>query len=492
MKNNLDVDFSIHKDIIKIIEKTFDANKPFDDKTFKIIEELIKKNDKSESILLEDIYNINQNSEEEFQYNNSDTKNAKNLVDKISKTFDSYILKLNELNINEIINNIPNVLNIVFQIDKVDLYLFLPLYTDFLNLYLNQFNKRKIFELRNSKEKIYKDIPYLMYEQNLKNNNTDEKFLNWIGSNTSKKDTIVKEYDKIFLKDYNDFANKLEYHHKNFFKYSTDYLKSPFDKDKIEYIYKKTITKLKKDKNKNIKFLSNKEDSEKLIKSIIQENMLDFIGENVFYEGFLNNSEFYKNKNLLIKKYENQKVSYKLYEYTFIYIFNNSKNDTEYKIMVDEYYKTIRKSISSSMIEFYNELIIYYQMMYYQLNQNLNDNLKIKNLIKIYSKKYLENLEEIQKNVLKKKLSSFNDYTDISEIIENYKEIIQNMKNTDFIFNFNEEELFLLKLSEFYFFVNDNELNYFYNKNTKPNELHETVISSIKSKFKEENSLIME
>lgn len=365
----------------------------------------------------------------------------KNLIEKINNTYKIYLNNLANLNIDDFYNSINQTEKTVFQIDKIDLYLFHKIYYDFIVEYLNNFMGIKISSLRKENKSVNKKIPIIFFKQKI-NPSIKKYFINWF-----LKSKLLNRYNVLIKNKYNYFDEKLEYNYSESFKYIVDYLKSPFDEDKIDYIYKNSIKSLKSIENREILFLNIK--NKQIFKLLIQEIMLDYIKNNILLENFIFNINKKNMKKYLDKNY----ITYKLYELIEEEIYNNTNTIVEFKTMKQEYYDYIKPIIINNIIEFYKDYELLYKIEYNNIGyRNLNNNKELINLFKEQIKKYYNYI--IDKRI---KLNNIDEIDDLDFLVKKYKTIIKNIKaNKKSTLFITEEEIYIYKFSEFYI---KNEIN---------------------------------
>lgn len=440
-------------EIYTLTNDILNKQKFFDTKSLKLIEDEYKNIMKS---------NINKKNYDNLitKQNNNQENNQKQTYDihqnpneirkKTINTYTKYLIEKNNLNIIDILNDLPNTFTIIYQLNKKNTILFSEINQEFLSFYLTHFlNKLTSVRIENKNKKLLKNISNMSYNQDLNKNTANNVFFEWLPESK-----IFKYTKDIFDKD-SEFGDSIEETHSNLLKYETDYLKSPFDKNKINKIYLDVINNISSKNNKNLLFLKNQKKSETLIKLLIQENMLDFISENIFFEGFNSNSVFYSNKReVMVSDYENKWITKRLYDNVNSFMYEQTKNASEFNIISNEYYHIIRKEISSSMINFYTETFLYYQIMSYQngLNKtklfdlyknNINSNINKINNINI-EKTLNEKLNKLEKN------KDVTKDINLDEILDIYKELYEHIKNPLTLMQFNEEDSFLFKYSNYH------------------------------------------
>lgn len=438
--HDLDSIYNLTNDILN-------KNKYFDTKTLKMIEEeyknIMKKNDnKTNYNNLLSTNNVIESDTDEIH------QNPKEIRKKTLNSYTKYLMKKNDINIIELLNDLPNTFPIVYQLNTKNIILFSEINQEFLSFYLTHFlNKLTSVRQENKNKKIFKTIHNMSYSQDLNKNTANNVFLNWIPDSK-----CYKKMKNIFNLDI-DFAVNIEQKESDLLKYETDYLKSPFDKNKIDKIYNQIITNIN-NKNKNLLFCKNKK-SESLIKLIIQENMLDFISENVFFEGFNRNSYFYSsNQEELISKYENKWITKRLYDTVNLYMYEHTKSASEFNIISNEYYHTIRKEISIAMIDYFKDTFLYYQIMSYQNDLNKTQ------LFNLYKDNIIRNISKINNKSEEKLLMlEIEKSKNLDGIIPIYNDFYNKIKDPLLLIHFNEEDSFLFKYSGYHKFQNDNKVS---------------------------------
>lgn len=385
------------------------------------------------------------------------------LIEKAIRKYSLYLEEKSKLQLKDIYKHIPNMFNIVYNLSLKNNYLFLPLNHQFINIFLSKFCYKKLNDLKkeNKNEKFFKTIPNLFYDQDITKNETNNTFLSWLGTSKFKYSEI---YNQIFNSSDN-FTNTLEEKYSYSIKFETDYLKSPFDNTKVEKIEEKVLKLIEKNKKFQLLFFKKKKKSKELLKLIIQENMLDFISKNQFVEGFIGNSDFYNNQEKLRKELANTKITRTLYEEYSNQKYQTSQslgNMNSRNIIEHEYNNIIRNAVATSIINYYQELFLYYQISYYGLYDDMNKD-KIK---QFYIENINKNLRYIEdsniKNKIRKKLDTSNIVKDLNLIINLYKETIENLKNIEKVFSLNNEDAFLLKFREFFKVIENKDLKLIY------------------------------